>query len=67
MDLINCLGMYVMAAGELQSVDISPEKPYPVIRVLKVANLSQSLCAEALWMLEVIDAQLHVKEAAGMI
>ena len=50
-----------MAAGALLLNDPSPERPYPVIRILKIADLSQSQCAEPLWMLEVIDAQLHDK------
>ena len=50
-------GMYMMVAGQLQSVGSPDKTQYPSIRVLKIANLSSNPHSEVFWMMEVIDAQ----------
>lgn len=55
------LGMYVMVAGQLRSIGSPGEAQHPSIRVLKIADLSNNPHSEALWMMEVIDAQLRIK------
>ncbi|XP_031558815.1 recQ-mediated genome instability protein 2-like [Actinia tenebrosa] len=56
-------GMYVMVAGQLKSTGSSStpqsDQPYPTIRILKFSDLSKNLSTEALWMLEVVDAQMN--------
>lgn len=55
--------MYVMVAGQLKSTGSSSatqgDQPYPSIRILKFSDLSKNLSTEALWMLEVVDAQMN--------
>ena len=52
------VGMYVMAAGQLTAVGTQTETAYSSIKVLKIADLSKNPCCEAMWLLEVLDAQL---------
>lgn len=56
-------GMYVMVAGQLKSTGSlslpQGDQPYPTVRILKFSDLSKNLSTEALWMLEVVDAQMN--------
>jgi len=54
-------GMYVMVAGQLKSVGSPDEIQLPSIRILKIADLSNNPHSEALWMMEVIDAQTGIR------
>ena len=54
-------GMYMMVAGQLRFIDSANEMQYSSIRVLKIADLSNNPHSEALWMAEVIEAQLQMK------
>ena len=51
----------MMVAGQLRSIGSPSEAQYPSIRVLKIADLSNNPHSEALWMMEVIDAQSRIK------
>lgn len=53
-------GMYVMVAGQLRSIG-SPDQ-CASIRVLKIADLSNNPHSEALWMMEVVDAQSGIRQ-----
>ena len=59
--LHSLLGMYVMVAGQLRLIGSPDEVQYPSIQVLKIADLSNNPHSEALWMMEVIDAQSRIK------
>jgi len=60
-DLFIHKGMYVMVAGQLKSVGSPDEIQLPSIRILKIADLSNNPHSEALWMMEVIDAQTGIR------
>jgi len=60
-DLFIHKGMYVMVAGQLKSVASPDEIQLPSIRILKIADLSNNPHSEALWMMEVIDAQTGIR------
>ena len=53
--------MYVMVAGQLRSLGRADQIQYPTVKVLKVADLSGNSHWEALWMLEVVDAQVSAE------
>ena len=46
-----------MVAGQLRSVGSPDQTQCPNIKVFKIADLSNYPHSEALWMMEVIDAQ----------
>lgn len=56
-DLFIQKGMYVMVAGQLRS-SVTITECLPSIRVLKIADLTNNAHSEALWLTEVIHAQL---------
>lgn len=60
-DLFIHKGMYMMVAGQLRFIGSANEMQYSSIRVLKIADLSNNPHSEALWMAEVIEAQLQMK------
>ena len=47
-----------MIAGHLASLGSKTGASYSSVKVLKVANLSDNLVCEAMWQLEVMDAQM---------
>lgn len=51
--------MYVMVAGQLRS-SVTITECLPSIRVLKIADLTNNAHSEALWLTEVIHAQLKI-------
>ena len=51
----------MMVARQLRFIDSANEMQYSSIRVLKIADLSNNPHSEALWMAEVIEAQLRMK------
>jgi len=51
--------MYVMVAGQLRS-SVKITECVPSIRVLKIADLTNNAHSEALWLTEVIHAQLKI-------
>ena len=51
--------MYVMVAGHLRS-SVTITECLPSIRVLKIADLTNNGHSEALWLTEVIHAQLKI-------
>ena len=58
-DFYFILGMYVMVAGQLRS-SVKITECLPSIRVLKIADLTNNAHSEALWLTEVIHAQLKI-------
>ncbi|XP_001631092.2 uncharacterized protein LOC5510643 [Nematostella vectensis] len=53
-------GMYVMIAGQLKT--LSSSVGHPLVRVLKISDLTKSSLAEPHWILEVIDSQIYTTQ-----